>query len=150
MTSETPDGVLEAAGHDRMRTLFVPLAPNPVMGGHVVAVSEDRIVDVEMAVEEGIQALVTSGVATTSRSYAKDISNGSQKHSPRRQLKRATGQSTTTTVLLVSCWIPRSMESGTTTSMELLRTGSSHPTNYVRQSRSLTECSKMEGPPSKR
>jgi uncharacterized membrane protein len=46
-----------------MRTLFMPMAPNPVMGGHVVFVPDRRIVDVELTVDEGIRALVTSGVA---------------------------------------------------------------------------------------
>jgi hypothetical protein len=46
-----------------MLTLFLPLAPNPVMGGHLVHLPEDRVMDVEMTVEEGLQTIVTSGVA---------------------------------------------------------------------------------------
>jgi hypothetical protein len=46
-----------------MKTLFLPLAPNPVMGGHLVHLPEDRVIDVEMTVEEGIRTVVTSGVA---------------------------------------------------------------------------------------
>ncbi|TKX74178.1 DUF502 domain-containing protein [Halorubrum sp. GN11_10-6_MGM] len=65
VTSETPEVI---AGHadgegDGMRTLFMPMAPNPVMGGHVVFVPDRRVVDVELTVDEGIRALVTSGVA---------------------------------------------------------------------------------------
>jgi len=47
-----------------MMTLFMPLAPNPVMGGYVVHVPQDRVYDVDMTVEEGIRSIVTSGVAT--------------------------------------------------------------------------------------
>ncbi|GAB6880240.1 hypothetical protein JCM17823_25140 [Halorubrum gandharaense] len=63
VTSETPDSVADPVGKGDMRTLFMPMAPNPVMGGHVVFVPEERIVEVDMTVEEGIRALVTSGVA---------------------------------------------------------------------------------------
>ncbi|SHH36253.1 DUF502 domain-containing protein [Halobaculum gomorrense] len=63
LTTETPEALREPTGHDRMQTLFLPLAPNPVMGGHLVHVPTDRVMDVEMTVEEGIRAVVTSGVA---------------------------------------------------------------------------------------
>jgi uncharacterized membrane protein len=63
LTAETPEVVREATGHGEMVTLFMPMAPNPVMGGYVVHVSEDRVYDVNMTVEEGIQSIVSSGVA---------------------------------------------------------------------------------------
>ncbi|WP_096389073.1 DUF502 domain-containing protein [Halopenitus persicus] len=65
VTSHTPTAIADPAGSERegMRTLFMPMAPNPVMGGHVLFVPESRIVDIDLTVEEGIQALVTSGVA---------------------------------------------------------------------------------------
>ncbi|WP_050032822.1 DUF502 domain-containing protein [Halorubrum halophilum] len=63
VTSETPDTVAAPAESGEMRTLFMPMAPNPVMGGHVLFVPERRIVEVDLTVEEGIRALVTSGVA---------------------------------------------------------------------------------------
>jgi uncharacterized membrane protein len=74
LTADTPDLVERDAGHESMVTLFLPMAPNPVMGGYVLHVSEDRVVDVDMTVEEGIQSIVTSGVATGSRSQ-KDLSD---------------------------------------------------------------------------
>jgi hypothetical protein len=46
-----------------MVTLFMPMAPNPVMGGFVIHVDRDRVVDIDITVEEGIQSIVTSGVA---------------------------------------------------------------------------------------
>lgn len=63
VTSETPASVTDPVGEGEMTTLFMPMAPNPVMGGHVVFVPTDRITDVDLSVEEGIRALVTSGVA---------------------------------------------------------------------------------------
>jgi len=63
-TSETPDSVLSATGCAEMETLFVPSAPNPMLGGEVLYVSTDRIVDVDMTVTEGIRAVVTSGAAS--------------------------------------------------------------------------------------
>jgi len=47
-----------------MVTLFMPMAPNPVMGGHAVHVPTSRVHDVDMTVEEGVHSIVTSGVAT--------------------------------------------------------------------------------------
>lgn len=61
-TADTPPVIEHDAGHDEMETLFMPMAPNPVMGGFVIHVDADRIVDVDMSVEEGIQSIVTSGV----------------------------------------------------------------------------------------
>lgn len=65
VTSETPETIADPVGRGDMTTLFMPMAPNPVMGGHVVFVPNDRIVEVDMTVEEGIRALVTSGVAVS-------------------------------------------------------------------------------------
>ncbi|MFC6770430.1 DUF502 domain-containing protein, partial [Halorubrum pallidum] len=63
VTSATPEAVTEPTGNGDMRTIFMPMAPNPVMGGHVVFVPEDRIVEVDLSVEQGLRAVVTSGVA---------------------------------------------------------------------------------------
>ncbi|WP_435333207.1 DUF502 domain-containing protein [Haloarchaeobius sp. TZWWS8] len=66
LTTTTPPELQEAAGRDDMVTLFLPLAPNPVMGGHLVHISENRVMDVDMTVEEGLRAVVTTGVASGS------------------------------------------------------------------------------------
>jgi hypothetical protein len=63
VTTETPETLAGPAGHDQMYTMFLPLAPNPVMGGHLVHLPAQKVIDVDMTVEEGIQAVVTSGVA---------------------------------------------------------------------------------------
>jgi len=66
-TSETPDSVREATDCAEMETLFVPSAPNPMLGGHVLYVTADRVVDVDMTVAEGVRAVVTSGAASDDR-----------------------------------------------------------------------------------
>jgi uncharacterized membrane protein len=63
LTADTPERVETATGHPDMQTLFLPMAPNPVMGGYVIHVSEERVTDVDMTVQEGIRSIVTSGVA---------------------------------------------------------------------------------------
>ncbi|MFB6269442.1 MAG: DUF502 domain-containing protein [Halobacterium sp.] len=65
LTTETPDAIETAAGVEDMQTLFLPLAPNPVMGGHLTHVPADRVMDVDMTVEEGMRAVVTMGVAVS-------------------------------------------------------------------------------------
>ncbi|WP_049903955.1 DUF502 domain-containing protein [Halococcus agarilyticus] len=63
VTAEPPDTLDDAAEHDDLRTLFMPLAPNPVMGGFLIHVPADRVYDVDLTVEEAVSAIVTSGVA---------------------------------------------------------------------------------------
>jgi uncharacterized membrane protein len=48
---------------DEMVSVFMPTAPNPFMGGFVLHVAADRVHDIEMSVEEGIQSTVSSGIA---------------------------------------------------------------------------------------
>lgn len=62
-TAETPSVIERDVGEENMVTLFMPMAPNPVMGGFVIHVSQDRVVDVDLTVEQGIRSIVTSGVA---------------------------------------------------------------------------------------
>ncbi|MFQ3319540.1 MAG: putative membrane protein [Natronomonas sp.] len=62
-TAETPDVIADETGNEDMITLFMPMAPNPVMGGFVIHVSRERVVDVDLTVEQGIRSIVTSGVA---------------------------------------------------------------------------------------
>jgi uncharacterized membrane protein len=64
VTADSPPEIERATDNEGMRTLFLPMAPNPVMGGHVLHVSEERVYDVDLTVEEGIRSIVTSGVAT--------------------------------------------------------------------------------------
>ena len=63
VTADPPDALDDAAKHDDLRTLFMPLAPNPVMGGFLIHVPATRVYDVDLTVEEAVSAIVTSGVA---------------------------------------------------------------------------------------
>lgn len=63
-TAGAPEAVNDTAGHEDMVTLFLPLAPNPVMGGFLTHVPGDRVADLDMTVEEGVQSIITSGIAT--------------------------------------------------------------------------------------
>jgi uncharacterized membrane protein len=64
-TAETPEPIRAEVDADEMETLFMPMAPNPVMGGFVIHVERDRVVDADLTVEEGIRSVVTSGVAVS-------------------------------------------------------------------------------------
>lgn len=63
LTSDTPAFVRETVGKDEMITVFMPMGPNPFMGGFILHLSSERVFDVDMTVEEGIQSIVTSGAA---------------------------------------------------------------------------------------
>jgi uncharacterized membrane protein len=63
VTADTPEAIERATDTDEMLTVFMPMAPNPVMGGHVVHIPSNRVYDVDMTVEEGVRSIVTSGVA---------------------------------------------------------------------------------------
>ena len=64
-TAETPEPIRTEVDANEMETLFMPMAPNPVMGGFVIHVERDRVVDADLTVEEGIRSVVTSGVAVS-------------------------------------------------------------------------------------
>ncbi|QSG11466.1 putative membrane protein [Halapricum desulfuricans] len=66
VTAETSQNIRDATGIDGMTTLYLPMAPNPVMGGFVVHVDDEQVYDVDMTVEEGMRSVVTSGVAVNS------------------------------------------------------------------------------------
>jgi uncharacterized membrane protein len=68
-TTHTPERIREAAGESEMETLFLPFAPNPVMGGFLVHVPAERVLDVDMSVEEGLTTVMTTGVATAEPSH---------------------------------------------------------------------------------
>ncbi|RNJ26772.1 DUF502 domain-containing protein [Halosegnis longus] len=72
-TAETPSVIERDTGHEDMVTLFMPMAPNPVMGGFVIHVSRDRVVDVDITVEQGLRSIVTSGVALTDSDDGPDM-----------------------------------------------------------------------------
>lgn len=67
VTADAPPNLEQSVGHaeEGMISLFLPMGPNPVMGGFVIYVSRDRVYDIELSVEEGLKAIITSGVTVS-------------------------------------------------------------------------------------
>ena len=63
-TAQAAPAVMAAVDDEDMVTLFLPLAPNPVMGGFLAHVPDERAMDVDMSVEDAVQTIITSGIAT--------------------------------------------------------------------------------------
>ena len=75
LTSESPPESIETAADSLMgndsaayQTVFLPMAPNPVMGGHLTHVPVSRIEDVDMTVEQAVQYVLTTGIVNTDAS----------------------------------------------------------------------------------
>jgi len=75
VTSDAPTHLEESVDHveEGMVSLFLPMGPNPVMGGFVIYVSRDRVHDIDIGVEEGLQAIITSGVTISDDGDEPDI-----------------------------------------------------------------------------
>jgi uncharacterized membrane protein len=69
-TAEPPAAVSESVDGRDMITVFMPMGPNPVMGGFILHLSPDRVHDVDMTVEEGISSIVSFGVAIDAEDHA--------------------------------------------------------------------------------
>jgi uncharacterized membrane protein len=63
VTNDSPPEVEESVEEPEMLTMFLPLAPNPFMGGHLAHIPTDRVHDVDMTVEEGVRSVITTGIA---------------------------------------------------------------------------------------
>jgi len=63
LTADPVAEIEDAVGEEELLTVFVPMAPNPVMGGHLVTLPRDRVADVDLSVEEGMEAIMTTGLA---------------------------------------------------------------------------------------
>lgn len=78
LTSDSPPQSIVTTGQEMMgentdmgfetkfKTVFLPMAPNPVMGGHLTHIPERRIEDVDMTVEQAVQYILTTGIVQTS------------------------------------------------------------------------------------
>lgn len=62
-TAESPEAIGEAVGEENLVALFLPFTPNPVMGGYLTHIPEERVHDVDMTIEEGVRTIITSGIA---------------------------------------------------------------------------------------
>jgi uncharacterized membrane protein len=63
-TSDAPTTIEDSTDHERMVSMFLPLAPNPVTGGLLTYVPRSKVYDVDMTIEEGVRSILTSGIAT--------------------------------------------------------------------------------------
>lgn len=62
LTADTATELEDAVDDADLVTVFVPMAPNPVMGGHLLSLPRDRVYDVGLSVEEGMEAIMTTGM----------------------------------------------------------------------------------------
>ena len=62
-TSDSPPAIEEATGHEEMVSVFIPMAPNPVTGGFLTYLPEEKVYDVDMTIDEGVRSILTSGIA---------------------------------------------------------------------------------------
>lgn len=65
-TATSPLPIQQTAEIDGMTTLFLPLAPNPVMGGFLTHIPDERVMSVDMDVREAARTIITSGIAADS------------------------------------------------------------------------------------
>lgn len=65
VTNETPTALVGDEVAEDVVTLFVPLAPNPVMAGFLTTVDAEHVSDVDMSVEEGLSAVVSFGTTVS-------------------------------------------------------------------------------------
>jgi uncharacterized membrane protein len=65
-TADTPEEIRTVVAPDDpdMVTVFIPLAPNPVMGGFLTNVARERVHDVDMTTTQAFQTILTTGMAT--------------------------------------------------------------------------------------
>ena len=75
VTADAPEYLERSVDHaeEGMMSLFLPMGPNPVMGGFVIYVARDRVHDIDIGVEEGLQAIITSGVTISGDGDDPDI-----------------------------------------------------------------------------
>lgn len=69
LTASSTGVVSSAANEGEMVTVFLPMAPNP-MGGFLIHVPPERVYDVDLSVEEGIQTILSTGVTLEASSVS--------------------------------------------------------------------------------
>lgn len=72
-TSHPPERIEKATQEDDMLTVFMPMGPNPFMGGFILHLSESEVYSVDLSVEEGISSIVSFGVAVEKDPHDADI-----------------------------------------------------------------------------
>ena len=72
-TSHPPDMVERATEEEDMLTVFMPMGPNPFMGGFVLHLAEDEVYELDLSVQEGISSIVSFGVAMEIDEHPPDV-----------------------------------------------------------------------------
>lgn len=72
-TSNPPEMIEKSTREDDMLTVFMPMGPNPFMGGFILHLSESEVYSVDLSVEEGISSIVSFGVAVEKDPHGSDI-----------------------------------------------------------------------------
>jgi uncharacterized membrane protein len=72
-TSRPPDMIERATDDEDMLTVFMPMGPNPFMGGFIMHLAEDEVYDLDLSVEEGIASIVSFGVAVEIDEHADEV-----------------------------------------------------------------------------
>ncbi|WP_336001396.1 DUF502 domain-containing protein [Halorientalis halophila] len=72
-TSHPPERIEAATDEDDMLTVFMPMGPNPFMGGFILHISESEVHPVDLSVEEGISSIVSFGVAVEKDPQDSDV-----------------------------------------------------------------------------
>ncbi|MGM0718818.1 MAG: DUF502 domain-containing protein [Halobacteriota archaeon] len=72
-TSNPPDMIEQATEEEEMLTVFMPMGPNPFMGGFILHLSEDEVYDLDLSVEEGISSIISFGVAVEIDEHPPDV-----------------------------------------------------------------------------
>lgn len=72
-TSHPPEMIERVTGEDDMLTVFLPMGPNPFMGGFILHMSEDEVYRLDLSVEEGISSIVSFGVAVEIDDHPPDV-----------------------------------------------------------------------------
>ncbi len=72
-TSHPPEMIERATDDEEMLTVFMPMGPNPFMGGFIMHLAEDEVYDLDLSVEEGISSIISFGVAVEIDDHPGDI-----------------------------------------------------------------------------
>jgi uncharacterized membrane protein len=72
-TSHPPAQVKAATGDEDMLTVFMPMGPNPFMGGFILHLAQEEVYEIDLSVKEGISSIVSFGVAVEIDDHSEDI-----------------------------------------------------------------------------
>ena len=72
-TSHPPDMIERATEEEDMLTVFMPMGPNPFMGGFILHLAEDEVYELDLSVEEGISSIISFGVAMEIDDHPPDV-----------------------------------------------------------------------------